>query len=146
MGTTTEALLQGYVKVLLLAPQVLEFRLRGYISRGVLARSLAEATAVVEAHPEVTVTLWDATGVTGYDAGNVAVGIEWSRTRGRAVRASALVTRSPTVAAFTRVASVLLPWVQSLAFTTREEALAFVEGAVRARRHTPPRGVLRRAG
>ncbi|MBI5514775.1 MAG: hypothetical protein HY909_13450 [Deltaproteobacteria bacterium] len=140
-----EELLQGEVKVLLLTPQVLEFRLRGYVTRGLLKRALAQGAALLEAHPAVGATLWDAAGVTGYDAGGVALGIEWTRAHARGVRASALVTRSPTVAAFTRVATVLLPWVQSLSFASREEALSFVDGATRARRNTPVRGVTRAA-
>lgn len=120
-----------------------EVVVRGVVSLIDAQRTLDGARETL-ADPKLRGVVWNTLEHEGHDPGAVAMGLRWANEH-RAIlqgRRSALLTRSPTLAALVNVARVMLPWIDVAVFSSRNDAVAWV-AAVPPRRINTPTGLAR---
>lgn len=122
----------GSVSVGLARPTVLELRFEGHGSRASALRCFERASEVMRESPEVRSVIFNLAGHVSHDPGNTALAIQWfARYRDR-LRRVALATRSHSLSTLAGVGKVMLPWLDTRVFATREEAIAWCESPVTA--------------
>lgn len=126
---------EGRVRVVLVAPTVVEITYEGFIDRAATEQGFAEADALLDANPGAHSLLWDTDGLTGYEPGNTAITMKWLA-RTAQVRRGATVTRSQAIASLVHVARVMVQGYEVQVFRTREEALAWLQSPLTGRPRT----------
>ncbi len=110
--------------------------MHGHLDRAMLSNCLAEAADLLRQHPDIDISVWDLAGITGFDPGNAAYAIQWSREHCTGIQKCVVVTRNQTIAGLAWVGQVMIPHTRVHVASRREDALALLDEFARARRRS----------
>jgi hypothetical protein len=114
------------ITVRLTLPRVIEWRGSGILTRADMRGALRATEQIFDQDPGPFDWLSDGTGIDSFEPGLPSVAVRWTLPRMQRIRRSAIVARQGPMLAVARTFQYLLPKIRVGAFTSREEALAFL--------------------